>query len=108
MHRDVIVAARHPDYTCELAGAINKIAIHYNGVKNGAVMKKLSTVLFGVVILATAISSVTPAFALGGCGPNRHRNGWGYCVWGGQNEDWCLRKTGHTATRMPNGTLHCF
>ena len=72
-------------------------------------MKKLPAALLGVVIFSTAISSVvTPVFALGGCGPNRHRNGWGRCVWGGQNQAWCLRMTGHTATRMPDGTLRCF
>jgi hypothetical protein len=71
-------------------------------------MKKLSAALLGVVILSAAISSVvTPAFALGGCGPNRHRDAWGHCVFGGQNQDFCLRKTGHTATRMPDGTLRC-
>jgi hypothetical protein len=71
-------------------------------------MKKLSMKLLGVVIISATLSSaVSPAFALGGCGPNRHRNGWGQCVWGGQNEDWCLRTTGHRATRMPNGTLRC-
>ena len=72
-------------------------------------MKKLFAALAGVVLLSTAISPVvTPAFALGGCGPNRHRNALGYCVYGGQNQDWCLRKTGHPATRMPDGTLRCF
>ncbi len=68
-------------------------------------MKMLKTVLLGVLILSTSLSS---AFALGGCGPNRHRNAWGNCVWGGQNQDWCLRHTGHTAVRMPNGNLRCF
>jgi hypothetical protein len=73
-----------------------------------ATMKKLSIKLLGAVIISTALSSaVSPAFALGGCGPNEHRNGCGQCVWGGQNQDWCLRKTGHPATRMPNGTLRC-
>ena len=72
-------------------------------------MKKLSIKLLGVVIISATLSSaMTPAFALGGCGPNRHRNGWGECVWGGQNQDWCLRTTGHPATRMPNGTLRCY
>jgi hypothetical protein len=71
-------------------------------------MKNLSAALLGAVILSTAISLVaTPAFALGGCGPNRHRDGWGHCVFGGQNQSWCLRKTGHPATRMPDGTLRC-
>jgi hypothetical protein len=72
------------------------------------IMKKLFAGLVGVVVFSIAISSVaTPALALGGCGPNGHRNGWGHCVFGGQNQDWCLRKTGHTATRMPDGTLRC-
>jgi hypothetical protein len=71
-------------------------------------MKTLRTVLLGVAIFSVTFSSViAPAFALGGCGPNRHRNGWGRCVWGGQNQAWCLRHTGHPATRMPNGTLVC-
>ena len=72
-------------------------------------MNKLSAaLLLGVVILSTALSSVvTPALALGGCGPNGHRNGWGRCVFGGQNQAWCLRRTGHPATRMPDGTLRC-
>ena len=72
-------------------------------------MKKLSIRLIAVVIVSTVLSSaVSPAFALGGCGPNRHRNGWGYCVWGGQNQNWCLRKTGHRAVRAPDGTLRCY
>jgi len=71
-------------------------------------MKRLSTALFGILVLSTALSSViTPAYALGGCGPNRHRNAMGECVWGGQNQNWCLRKTGHMATRMPDGTMRC-
>ena len=41
----------------------------------------------GVVILSAALSSaVTPALALGGCGPNFHRSSvTGQCIWGGQN-----------------------
>jgi hypothetical protein len=70
-------------------------------------MKKLSAVVLGIAILSAAMSSVvTPAVALGGCGPNGHR-AYGHCVFGGQNQNWCLRKTGHTATRMPDGTLRC-
>ena len=39
-------------------------------------MKRLSIMLIGVVIVSAVLSSaVSPAFALGGCGPNRHRNG---------------------------------
>ena len=46
-------------------------------------MRKLSIKLLGIVLISASLSSaVTPAFALGGCGPNRHRNGWGECVWG--------------------------
>ncbi len=67
-------------------------------------MKTLVAAVFGLAILSTTISS---AFALGGCGPNRHRDGYGRCVWGGQNQDWCLRHTGHPATRMPDGTMVC-
>ncbi len=70
-------------------------------------MKKLSAIVLGAAIVSSAVSSVTPAFALGGCGPNGHRNAWGQCVFGGQNQDYCLRKTGHPAVRMPNGTLVC-
>ena len=29
-------------------------------------------------------------------------------VWGGQNEDWCLRKTGHRATYVGRGIWRCF
>ena len=67
-------------------------------------MKTLMAAVLGLAILSTTISS---AFALGGCGPNRHRDYWGRCVWGGQNQAWCLRHTGHPATRMPDGTLVC-
>jgi len=72
-------------------------------------MKKFSTALLGAVILATVASSVAPstAFALGGCGRNEHRDRWGHCVFGGQNEDYCLRTTGHPGTRMPDGTVRC-
>jgi len=65
-------------------------------------MKKVSAALLGVVILSAALSSVvTPAFALGGCGPNMHRSSVsGRCIWGGQNQAWCLRHTGRTAIRV--------
>jgi len=77
--------------------------------KREVAVKKLSAALLVAATLSAALSSVvTPAFALGGCGPNRHRNAWGACAYGGQNQDWCLRRTGHPATRMPNGTLRCF
>ena len=65
-----------------------------------------ATALFGLVALGL-ISISSPASALGGCGPNGHRDQWGRCVFGGQNQDWCIRKTGHPATRMPDGTMRC-
>jgi hypothetical protein len=70
-------------------------------------MKKLSAALLGVVIISALSSAVTPAFALGGCGYNGHRNMAGACVWGGQNQGWCMRQTGHAATPGPNGTWIC-
>ena len=71
-------------------------------------MKALSAALLGVVILATVLSWVdTPASALGGCGPNRHRGPWGGCRWGGQNQAWCLRHTGHVAAYGRRGTRWC-
>ena len=71
-------------------------------------MKKLSAALLGVVILAAALSwADTPASALGGCGPNRHRGPAGGCRWGGQNQAWCLRHTGHVAAYGRHGTRWC-
>jgi hypothetical protein len=70
-------------------------------------MKSFRTALFGAAIMSMVSSAIAPAYALGGCGPNAHRNQWGQCVFGGQNQQWCLRHTGHTATRMPDGTLRC-
>lgn len=72
-------------------------------------MKKASSALLGAVILSAAISSAaTPAFALGGCGADFHRDGAGRCVWGGQDEHWCLKHTGHPAVRGPNGDWVCY
>lgn len=72
-------------------------------------MKKLSMALVGGVLMSTLLATmITPADALGGCGPNRHRNGWGNCVWGGQNQGWCVRHTGHTAVRTPSGRMVCY
>jgi hypothetical protein len=70
-------------------------------------MKKLSAAVFGIAVLSSLVTIVTPASALGGCGPNRHLNGAGVCVFGGQNQNWCLRQTGHAATRMADGTMRC-
>jgi hypothetical protein len=80
------------------------------GVSTGGFfMKKLSAALLGVVILSTALfSAATPAFALGGCGRDFHRDAAGRCVWGGQDQAWCLRHTGHPAVPGPNGTWWCY
>jgi hypothetical protein len=71
-------------------------------------MKLLRTVLLGIATAAASLSPVAPAFALGGCGRNYHRDWWGRCVWGGQNEDWCRRVTGHPATYVGRGVWRCF
>ena len=69
---------------------------------------KIIAGLFGVVALAAvALPVAPPAYALGDCGPNYHRNARGRCVYGGQNEDYCVRRTGHPAVRMPDGTMRC-
>jgi hypothetical protein len=68
----------------------------------------LSALLIGVAIAGAMLSSVEPASALGGCGRNGHRNGAGWCVAGGQNQDWCLRVTGHRATYVGGGVWRCF
>ena len=71
-------------------------------------MHKASATLLGVLIFSAAVSAVTPAFGLGGCGPNYHRSSvTGRCIWGGQNQAWCIRHTGRPAVRMPDGTLVC-
>ena len=73
------------------------------------VMKTLSAALVVIAIASAALpAAVTPARALGGCGPNSHRSSvTGRCIWGGQNQGWCLAHTGHPAVRMPNGTMVC-
>jgi hypothetical protein len=71
-------------------------------------MKSLSPVLLGVAVAAATLSSVAPASALGGCGRNYHRNAYGRCVWGGQNQNWCLRATGHRATYVGGGRWRCY
>jgi hypothetical protein len=71
-------------------------------------MKMLAAALFGVAILSAALTSTaTPALALGECGPNAHRGPLGGCKFGGQNQAWCLRHTGHIAAFGPNGTRWC-
>ena len=76
----------------------------------GAAVIAASAAVTPAAILGTLASSVavTPAAALGACGPNRHRNAFGHCVFGGQNQDWCLRHTGHVATYVGYGRRHCF
>jgi len=69
---------------------------------------RISSAFAGLAVVAMVVSSLaTPAFALGGCGPNGHRGPGGHCVFGGQNQAYCLRTKGHPAVRMPNGTLRC-
>jgi len=78
--------------------------------------KSLGSVLRGVAIVAATLSAIAvatltlsaPADALGGCGRNYHRDAWGRCVRGGQNQDWCLRTTGHPATYVGRGVWRCF
>ena len=72
-------------------------------------MKAYVKVLAGGALAASLFAAtVAPAWALGGCGPNAHRGWGGRCYFGGQNQAWCLRHTGHPATRMPNGEMICF
>jgi hypothetical protein len=71
-------------------------------------INSFKTVLLGVAIVGATLSSVAPADALGGCGYNRHRNAYGRCVWGGQNQNWCLRATGHRAVYVGRGVWRCF
>jgi hypothetical protein len=71
-------------------------------------MTSLTAVLLGIAIAAAILSSVAPASALGGCGYNYHRNAYGRCVWGGQNQNWCLRATGHRAVYVGRGRWRCF
>ena len=71
-------------------------------------MNKFWLAVLGAVVISTTVSlPASPAFALGGCGENYHRDGHGNCVFGGQDEDYCLKTKGHPATRMPNGTMVC-
>jgi hypothetical protein len=71
-------------------------------------MKKPVLAVIGLVAFAAALSSAAaPASALGACGPNGHRNAWGRCVWGGQNQAWCLRHRGRVAGYGPYGTRWC-
>jgi hypothetical protein len=71
-------------------------------------MRKFVIALLGTMVFSAGIASLTsPASALGACGPNGHRNAWGRCVFGGQNQAWCVRHTGHVAGFGPGGTRWC-
>jgi hypothetical protein len=71
-------------------------------------MKTISAILVSGVMAATVLSTaISPAIALGGCGPNMHRGPGGRCYWGGQNQAWCLRHTGHPAVRV-GGEMICY
>ncbi len=71
-------------------------------------MKQMFAASIGAMILSTAVASMaTPAIALGACGPNGHRNAYGRCVFGGQNQNWCLRHTGHVAAYTGYGVRRC-
>ena len=71
------------------------------------ILKTRAALILVAIGAVVALTYPTPSQALGACGPNRHRDAAGYCVAGGQNENWCLRAKGHPATRMPDGTLRC-
>jgi hypothetical protein len=71
-------------------------------------MLKSLTALLGVTVFAVGLwSAPTPASALGACGPNGHRGPFGHCRFGGQNQAWCLRHTGHRAGFGAYGTRWC-
>jgi hypothetical protein len=97
--------------------AATSIAGGDNTSRQEVLMKKLSATLLGAAfaagtVLATLLAApslvVTPAHALGGCGPNMHRGEGGRCYWGGQDEAWCFKHTGHHAVRLPNGKMICY
>ena len=67
----------------------------------------MSKIIASLVLLSTLSSVATPAFALGGCGVNGHRDQWNNCVFGGQRQDYCLSTKGHYRVRMPNGIYRC-
>jgi hypothetical protein len=70
-------------------------------------VKTVHGLLLGIMVLSSTVMAMEPAFALGGCGPNRHRNRAGVCVYGGQNQGNCMKRTGHTAVRYGNGRMVC-
>lgn len=66
---------------------------------------RATVALFGLALLTVAADS-SPAYAFGGCGRNGHRNAWGACVFGGQNQGYCAA-VGGTPVRMANGNVRC-
>lgn len=71
-------------------------------------MKSLFALMLGAGIISVTLGTAsTPAYALGGCGRDAHRGPNGHCVYGGQNQNWCERQTGHPATHMRDGTWRC-
>ena len=81
----------HEIHTPACLGSQQDPRLPQRRLKREDLMRKLQTGLLGVVVLSAVLASAaTPAFALGGCGPNGHRNWYGRCVFGGQNQDWCL------------------
>lgn len=70
-------------------------------------MTRSAVAMLGALVFSAGLWTTTPASALGACGPNRHRGPSGYCVWGGQNQAWCLRHRGHVAGGGPLGTRWC-
>lgn len=72
-------------------------------------MKRFVVATLGAAALSISVGMmmVEPAFALGACGFNFHRNAYGRCVFGGQNQNWCLRHRGHTAGYGSHGTRWC-
>lgn len=49
-------------------------------------MKAFQVAVLSAALFSSALWAIEPASALGNCGPNRHRNAAGACVYGGQNQ----------------------
>jgi len=65
-------------------------------------VKKKILCAAGVVVLSTAIASMTTyAAEMGAAARNGHRNGWSSAVRRVQNMDYCISTKGHPAVRMP-------
>jgi hypothetical protein len=72
-------------------------------------MRKHIVAAFGAAALAISLGMmmVEPASALGGCGFNGHRNAYGLCAAGGQNQNWCRRHKGQHARYVGGGIFRC-